>query len=60
MKKYSSIIDFVAEQNRLIRTRGLPKNHPKGNLEPFDIPMSSEERKFWEREEESYTESINN
>lgn len=59
-KKHTSIFDFVAEQNRLIRTKGLPKNHPEGNLEPFDIPMSSAERDFWEKEDERYKENLNN
>ena len=46
--------DFIAEQNRLNRTRGLPKDHPDGKMEPCDIVMSVAERKFWEREEKNY------
>ena len=51
MIKYERVVDFVAEQNRLMRTRGLPKSHPKGKLEPCDMPMTSEERRYWEGEE---------
>ena len=51
IEKYDSIIDFVAEQNRLMRTRGLPKTHPKGKLEPCDMPLTSEERRYWEEQE---------
>jgi len=49
--EYESIIDFVAEQNRLMRTKGLPKTHPKGKLEPCDMPMTPEEKRYWEEEE---------
>jgi len=49
--KHEKLKDFVAEQNRFIRTGGLPKNHPNGKLEPFDIPMSVEEKNYWEKEE---------
>ena len=51
-KKKISIIDFVAEQNRLIRTRGLPKDHPEGALEPMDVPLSAEEAEFFDDEDE--------
>ncbi len=32
------LIDFVAEQNRLNRTRGLKRTDPGGELEPNDCP----------------------
>lgn len=59
-KEHISIFDFISEQNRVLRTRGLSKNHPKGKLEPFDIPMSSIEKEFWRAEEQKYVNSINN
>lgn len=58
-KKYERIVDFVAEQNRLMRTGGLPKNHPAGGLEPSDYPLSASEKRYWNEEEKLYQEMIN-
>lgn len=54
MKKHERIVDFIAEQNRLHRTRGLPADHPNGRIEPVDYPLSLRERKFFEEEGRLY------
>lgn len=59
MKQPERMADFIAEQNRFIRTGGLPADHPKGQIEPGDYPLSPVERNFWEREERLYQEMIN-
>lgn len=56
--KYISIINFVAEQNRFLRTNGLPADHPNGELEPFDVPLSAMEKAFWDEQEQEYLNSI--
>ncbi len=53
-KQFKTVIEFITEQNRLERTRGLPSDHPDGAVMPWDVPMSSEERSFFEREEKEY------
>ena len=58
MKKYERIVDFVAEQNRIHRTGGLPADHPNGKIEPGDYPLSSREKKYFEREEHLYQEIL--
>lgn len=58
-KKYPTMFAFVAEQNRYMRTGGLPANHPNGKLEPGDVPLSPAEKRFWEREERQYQKMIN-
>ena len=50
--KHISIIDFVAEQNRFMRTDGLAIDDPNGQLEPFDMPLSSQEKAFWDEQED--------
>lgn len=37
------MVDFVAEQNRLNRTRGLKRTDPGGDIEPCDYPLSAAE-----------------
>lgn len=58
-KKHPTMFAFVAEQNRFMRTGGLPEDHPRGELQPGDVPLSPAERRFWEREERLYQEMIN-
>lgn len=57
--KHERIVDFIAEHNRLIRTGGLPKDHPNGGIEPGDYPLSPAEKRFWEREERLYQKMLN-
>jgi len=57
--KHKKIVDFITEQNRLIRTGGLPKDHPDGKLEPCDVMLSSEEKRYWEGQEQLYRDMIN-
>lgn len=56
------MVDFIAEQNRLDRTRGLKRTDPGGEVEPQDYPLSKLEREFFEREytqqEEEYTKLL--
>lgn len=59
MKQPERIVDFIAEQNRFMRTGGLPADHPKGEIEPGDYPLTPAERRFWEREEKEYQDMIN-
>lgn len=49
-KKYMSMTDFIAEQNRLERTGGLSADDPKGAFEPMDYPLSPRERDFFKRQ----------
>ena len=42
------MVDFVAEQNRLNRTRGLKRTDPGGEIEPCDYPLSSIERRWFD------------
>lgn len=56
--KYPTMFQFVAEQNRFMRTGGLPADHPDGKLEPMDVPLSAAEARFWEEEERLYQEMI--
>lgn len=46
------LIDFVAEQNRLNRTRGLKRTDPGGELEPGDCPLSASERRWFDKSPE--------
>jgi len=48
-KKFPTMFQFVAEQNRLERTGGLPSNHPNGGIEPYDVPLTPRERDFFKR-----------
>lgn len=59
MKKHEKMSSFIAEQNRFMRTGGLPADHPEGQIEPGDYPLAPAERRFWEREERLYQEMIN-
>lgn len=59
MKKHERVVDFIAEQNRFMRTGGLPIDHPRGQIEPGDYPLAPAERRFWEREERLYQEMLN-
>lgn len=49
-KKFPTMYQFVAEQNRLERTGGLPVDHPQGALEPYDVPLTPRERDFFKRQ----------
>lgn len=42
------MVDFVAEQNRLNRTRGLERTDPGGEIEPSDYPLSASERRWFD------------
>jgi len=42
------MVDFVAEQNRLNRTRGLKRTDPGGEIEPKDYPLSPAEKRWFE------------
>lgn len=41
-----NFIEFVAEQNRLNRTKGLRRDDPGGEITPQDYPLSPEERDY--------------
>lgn len=58
-RKYPTMFAFVAEQNRFMRTGGLPADHPDGELQPGDVPLSPAERRFFEMEERRYQDMIN-
>jgi len=48
--KFPTMFQFVAEQNRLERTGGLPADHPDGELAPYDVPLMPRERDFFKRQ----------
>ena len=57
-KIYKTMIEFITEQNRLERTKGLPEDHPDGGIMPWDVPMSPEEVVYWKEEEKEYIRMI--
>jgi hypothetical protein len=49
-KQFPTMYQFVAEQNRLERTGGLPADHPNGAVAPCDVPFTPRERDFFRRQ----------
>lgn len=41
-----NLTEFIAEQNRLNRTKGLRRDEPGGEIEPQDYPMHPDERAY--------------
>jgi len=52
------MVDFVAEQNRLNRTRGLKRTDPGGEIVPSDYPLSPSEKRWLDMPPEEKEEAM--